>query len=375
MKQKRMIGTLVGDVVNDVKAQTKYGHLFYAMEAHFSLTTVYDASLSGSDRWLNAIWAFHINRRRWRNRFYKNVPAFKQRSRRASTALQEMADKADFIFQVGAMFHAQTTLPTIIYTDYTSQLSARKPEAGRSPFRPAEREKWISRERLALREAVHVFTRGSFVRDAIIADYGVPADRVTAVGGGVNFAALPSIETKASGSPTALFIGKSLYRKGGDILLKAFAIAREKVPEARLLMLTDDQVPAELPTGGVEFVDAAWDRAAISNLYREAHCFVLPSRLETWGDVLLEAMAYQLPCIGVDSDAMSEIIDHEKNGLIVPPENVDALADALVRLFVNTEERQTLGVAAREKVERAYTWEHVVARLVPIIHTCLQGHK
>ena len=92
--------------------------------------------------------------------------------------------------------------------------------------------------------------------------------------------------------PTALFIGQDFHRKGGDLLLSAFAQVRQHVPQARLLCLTKGPIPAELPLDGVEVFEAEWDRDLVKQLYHQADLFVLPSRLETWGDVLLEAMAY-----------------------------------------------------------------------------------
>ncbi|MCA9918752.1 MAG: glycosyltransferase family 4 protein, partial [Anaerolineales bacterium] len=358
--------------VHEAGARVKYGHFFDALKQHFPLVTVHDTTLQGMDRWLNALMTIHPDRRRWRERFYKNVPAFQRRSQRVSAFVKSLSEEVDLVLQVGVLFQTYTSLPTIIYTDYTSQLSAQKPASGRSPFTPEERRAWISQERSALVKADHIFTRGEFVRQAIVADYGVAGERITAVGGGVNFADLPTVAPVPAGPPTALFIGKELYRKGGDLLLHAFAQARRQVPNARLLMLTGDTIPDDLPLAGVELIEPTWDRTAVAKLYQRAHFFVLPSRLETWGDVFLEAMAYGLPCLGVNDDAMSEIIDHEQNGLIVPPEDVNGLAQALVRLFTEQTQRQQWGTAARHKVEGQYTWAQVVAQMAPTIQRVCQ---
>ena len=371
MTEPRIVGVLVGDVVHEAGARTKYGHFFRALQLHFPQMTVYDASLRGIDRWLNALLMVHPNRRRWRERFYKNVPAFQQRSRRVSAFIESLSPQANLVLQVGVLFQTRVKLPTIIYTDYTSQLSAQKSAAGRSPFTPRQRERWIGLEREALAKANHIFTRGKFVQQAIMIDYGVAAKRVTAVGGGVNFAELPLHTVAPDIPPTALFIGKELYRKGGDLLLRAFALSRLQVPNAQLLLLTGDAIPSHLPLDGVTLIGPTWDRTAVANLYRRVHCFVLPSRLETWGDVFLEAMAYGLPCIGVDDEAMSEIIDHKKTGLVVPPEDVAALAQALVRIFTRPALRQQWGAAARRKVEIHYTWSQVVTKMIPIIHQAI----
>ncbi|RME88071.1 MAG: glycosyltransferase [Anaerolineae bacterium] len=84
---------------------------------------------------------------------------------------------------------------------------------------------------------------------------------------------------------------------------------------------------------------------------------------ETWGDVLLEAMAFGLPCVGVFGQAMEEIIRHEETGLLVPPEDSDALAKALARLLSQPALRQRMGEAARQRVAREFTWARVVERI------------
>jgi glycosyltransferase involved in cell wall biosynthesis len=188
------------------------------------------------------------------------------------------------------------------------------------------------------------------------------------VGGGVNFSPLPEpVLHRDEDRPTVLFIGKELFRKGGDLLLQAFAESRRQIPEARLIFVTNDPIPEYLPTEGVEVVIPTWKRDVIARCYQRSNVLVLPSRLETWGDVLLEAMVYGLPCIGVTGQAMEEIIVNEETGLIVPPEDVSALATTLTRLLADPALRREWGQKARQRAEAEYTWEKVVSRSVEVI--------
>lgn len=374
----RVIGALVGDIRNEASARTKYGLLFAELARQFELVDVYDATLRGAARWVNALQTFHPHRATWKERFYQNVPAFIARSQRAASALR---DRADVIVQEGVLFDvsaAQT--PVVIYTDYTATLAARRVDAGRSPFNAQQRAQWIALERLALERAAHICVRGRFVREAIIAEYHVAPERVTAIGGGVNLARLPDnaalsarfqSNRRRGVRPTALFIGKDFWRKGGDLMLRAFAIARSRVTDARLVMVTAGPVPADLPRAGVEFIAPTWDRAVIEALYREADVFVLPSRLETWGDVLLEAMAFGLPCLGVAGEAMDEIIVDGVTGAIVPPNDVEALAEQLTRVLCDRDRARSWGLAGRQRVEAEFTWARVVARLAIVIRAVL----
>ena len=370
MNDPKVLGVLVGNIEKDLGAQVKYGHFFQALRDRFGIVDVLDGALQGVDRLWNGLQMIHPNGRQWRERFYKNIPAFHLRSRRVSTYVTTQS-KANLVLQLGVLFQVHTDLPVVIYTDYTAQLSAQKPKLGRSPFTPAQRQEWIGLERQALQVAAHIFTRGEFVRQAIITDYGIAPEKITTVGGGVNFAQLPSSQPPRVTAPTALFIGKELYRKGGDRVLKAFALARQKCPTARLLLLTAHAIPANLSTAGVEHIAPTWERRKIAALYRQAHVFVMPSRLETWGDVFLEAMAYSLPCIGMADEGMAEIIDDNKTGSLIPLADeetiISILADRLVQLFENETMRQQWGAAARRKVETFYTWEQIVANMAPVL--------
>lgn len=367
-RKLRIAGALVGDMQHDPNAIIKYGHFFEALQEHVALIEIFDANLYGAERYLNALRTFYPDQQRWRERFYKNVRAFRQRSRRAGRHFQALNGQIDAILQVGVMFDARwyaQTPPSLIYVDYTAHLAAQRPSAGRSPFTPKQRQEWLNLERSTFLKASHICTRSDMVRQSIIQDYGIAPEKVTAIGGGVNLPQLPNIASRraATDAPTVLFIGKELYRKGGDILLEAFAQARQIVPDARLKMLTIGSIPPHLPETGIEIISPTWDRQEITSLYNSADVFVLPSRLETWGDVLLEAMSFGLPCIGVTGQAMEEIIDHGSSGLLVQAENVAALTDGLVRLLTDVDLRQQMGQQARLQAEKQFTWSDVAERL------------
>lgn len=374
-QQPRLFVTLIGDVAREPSAQVKYGYLLAALKRKYPLV-VCDATLRGLPRIINAMQVFSPDRQLWKARFYQNVPAFKSRSRMVVEALRKQAGNIDLIFQIGVLYDAcweNDGLPNILYTDYTSHLALQKPGLGRGPQQSTERMEWISLEKRAFQRAAHICTRSDFVRDSVIRDYQIPAEKVTAIGGGVNIDPLPTVpSSRKPHPPTALFIGKDFYRKGGDILLRAFQETRKMIPDARLMMVTDGPIPGDVVMDGVEIIQPTWDRSVIFSLYERADCFVLPSRLETWGDVLLEAMSFGLPCIGVSGEAMGEMITHHKTGEIVAPEDVEGLVNALTRLLSNGEMREQYGIAARQRVENDFTWDRVVSRISSVIENSIQ---
>ena len=367
----RILGAVVGDLIHEPTARIKYGYFFKALSRAFPVPEVFDAGLHGLERLRNALAVISPDLRLWRERFYKNVIGFRQRSELVANHLKSRVGTVDMILQVGVLFDSlryDSTLPSLIYTDYTAAMSARRKEAGRSPFTETDRLEWMRMERLAYERASHICVRAGFVRDSLISDYGIAESKISVVGGGMNLSVLPELMLHPEKEgPVLLFIGKELYRKGGDLLLEAFARTRSQFPKAKLLMLTRDRIPRGLPLHGVELIKPTWNRAVILELYRRADVCVLPSRLETWGDVLVEAMAHSLPCIGVNGEAMDDIIEHGRTGLIVPNGDVKELQQAILTLMESRRLRLQFGSAGRHRVEEHFTWDKVITRMEPAI--------
>jgi glycogen(starch) synthase len=89
--------------------------------------------------------------------------------------------------------------------------------------------------------------------------------------------------------------------------------------------------------------------------------FAMPSRTDSFGIVYLEAWLYEKPVIGARTWAISDVIDDEKDGLLVPFGDVQALAQAIKRLIDQPDKRRAMGVTGRQKVEKFHTWDRKYA--------------
>jgi len=120
----RMIAVLAGDLKRQPDLRIKYGRFFEVLASSFELVDVFDTSLKGMQRWMNAARTFDIQRKTWKERIYKNVTAFDLRTQRAANYLRTRKGQYDVVLQLGASFDAGASLtPTVLYTDYTSALS------------------------------------------------------------------------------------------------------------------------------------------------------------------------------------------------------------------------------------------------------------
>lgn len=364
MAEPTVSALLVGDVERSAEHAAKYGLLLAELGQRVALEEVIDLTVRGPRAALVAAAALRPGAH-WRERTWVHPLGFRLRTAAAQAA------RGDAGLQVGILLDGPAAMaprPVVIYTDWTVPLSARRPEGGRVPLGRRGIRRLIALEAAACRSATLVCTRSELARRSVVDDLGVAPDRVRVVGGGVNLPALPDLPGPDA-APLVLFVGRDFHRKGGDRALRAFAHARERVPEARMAMVTAGPVPVDLPTAGVEIRPPVDDRHELAALYAAATAFVLPSRLETWGDVLLEAMAFALPCVVTAGDAMEEIVLDGRTGSVVAPDDDEALGARLAELLADPSLAREQGGAGRVRVVEQFTWAHVADRLADALAT------
>jgi glycosyltransferase involved in cell wall biosynthesis len=167
---------------------------------------------------------------------------------------------------------------------------------------------------------------------------------------------------------TVLFVGRLAYQKGVDVLLHAWRIVREQLPESeqpRLAIVGTGPRQAQLEqlAATLDIVDsvefAGLQRDVVAWLSR-SDVLVLPSRWEGMPNAVLEAMASGLPCIATRVSGSEDIIQHGANGLLVAPDDPEELAGALLSLLRDPALGLQYGRAARATVEEYYSLGHVL---------------
>lgn len=176
--------------------------------------------------------------------------------------------------------------------------------------------------------------------------------------------ARPLPEAGESDSPVVLYAGRLRTRKAVAVLVQALAkvVAKEHHPAARLLLAGEgdqraalEKQVAELGLGAsVEFLGAK-DPKEMPALYAKADIFCLPSIYEGLPLAILEAMAHGLPVVTTNVSGMPDAVVAGETGLLVPIEDSDALADALIELLDDPRRRRAMGEAGRRRVEQHFT--------------------
>ena len=199
-----------------------------------------------------------------------------------------------------------------------------------------------------------------------------------------NPVSVPSVESDRSPDPTrsggtVAAMGRLGPEKGFDLLLKAFAQCAEKHGDWALIILGEGSEREHLESLAAQLgiTDRVTMPGRIKDPFRSlrrADLFVLSSRYEGFPMALVEAMACKLAVISTDfPSGPRDIVRDGTDAVLVPPEDVDALAAAMDRLMANPEERRRLGTHAGHIVERfspetiMHMWEELLTSCVAAV--------
>jgi len=232
-----------------------------------------------------------------------------------------------------------------------------------------------------LRQASAVIAPSAAIRNELI-EAGFPERRIVIQPNGVDdnrfLPVTPTerLEAKCSlGLPAhALTIGtiaRLVARKRLDILLRAFASASIRAHDARLLIVGDGPLRADLKHLAQELmVDGSVVWAGLRNdpqpWLRAMDVFAFPSRLEGSPNAILEAMATGLPIVATRIGGVVDLIHDGETGLLVPPDDSRAFALALDHILGDGGLRMTLGRRARRQAEESFSLRMAAARLTEL---------
>jgi glycosyltransferase involved in cell wall biosynthesis len=218
-------------------------------------------------------------------------------------------------------------------------------------------------EREALDGLAHVFTFGGYVRDNLIAHYGLPPEKVTAVGSGMG-AIEPHDGPKNYDKPALLFVAKHLFKaKGGLLLLEAFDQAHRRRPDLSLTIVGDERSRAFVGDrpGVTLHAHLPWER--LQQLYRESTLLVQPMLNDPWGQVYLEAMVSRTPVMGLNRNGLPELVDGGRHGFLVDRADPSALAEAIVSAVSDPGRLERMAATAQRHVLQNYSWGRVAERI------------
>ncbi|MGA8541759.1 MAG: glycosyltransferase [Terriglobales bacterium] len=175
-----------------------------------------------------------------------------------------------------------------------------------------------------------------------------------------------------------LIVGNLLRSKGHELVFRALASLRSSFPQLRCSIIGEgpdralfESLASDLGIEKQVQSVGRQSRSQVAKAMRRCSVFVLPSRNEGLGCVYLEAMSCAKPVIGCRGQGIDEVIEHAKNGWLVPADGLDELVQGLSALLGSPELCARIGIAARRTILEKFTLAHQAQQLVGIYRHAL----
>jgi len=229
-----------------------------------------------------------------------------------------------------------------------------------------------------LQHTDHVIVLSDGARRSFVRRWGWPEDRITTIRYGIDPARVmpkrPREDTRRAEGvgldvPLIVNVANVAARKAQDVLVHAIQQLTGDMPDVHCWIVGSLELEPRTARymsalvgdlGLSERVRFLGRRTDVADLLGAADLFVLSSRAEGLGLVLLEAMAAGIPCVATDTGGCPEVVAHGETGLIVPVQAPDALAEAIRHILTRPDEADRMGNAGRLRVAEYFTTEKMV---------------
>jgi glycosyltransferase involved in cell wall biosynthesis len=185
-------------------------------------------------------------------------------------------------------------------------------------------------------------------------------------------------------SPVLLWIGRPVRFKRLPILLKAFQILLERLPEARFVIIgksalqqepLDSLIKEQGLTQHVIWLKEGVAHSALPPYYQLANVYAHTSHYEGFGKVMVEAAASGLPIVAVDSAGTRRIVRDRQTGFLIPMDDVQTIAERVLWLFTHPEQAHVMGEKGRTYVLRRFDQQRDIANIIRMWQNVVAEHQ
>jgi glycosyltransferase involved in cell wall biosynthesis len=239
-----------------------------------------------------------------------------------------------------------------------------------------DKVKWIKfypffMQELVARRMDRIITGSNNSRASVVKEFRLPAERVTVIYDGVDTDVFRPLEAGKRRN-SILYVGNSDDRnKGARSLMEALALIKDRrdfhlTVVDRPIAYTVPALAEELGIQDRVHITGRVSRDELVRLYNEAQILVSPSLYEGFGLPAAEAMACGTAVVATTAGAFPEVIEDGVSGLLVPPQDAHALADAIERLLDDSFLRQRLGRDARMRIVDHFSWRETAIQTLAL---------
>lgn len=243
--------------------------------------------------------------------------------------------------------------------------------------------KYINRYKPAFTYASRIIAVSQFMVDALI-DLGAPKEKLVLNPYGVNLEKFNPAGIEKT-PQTLFFVGRFVEKKAPDILIKAFAKVKERVPTARLIMAGEGPLLAESKllanqlglSNAVEF-PGVYTHDKVQQQMQKVSAFVQHSVITADGDCegtpnsVLEASASGLPVISTFHAGINEAVIHQKTGLLCAERDIDVFAENMILVLENEDYAKELGRNGAEHIRMNYNLKSRISNLDKILKSAIK---
>lgn len=247
-----------------------------------------------------------------------------------------------------------------------------------------EQRRWL---RLAVKYTDYCVGVAPGVENLFVQILGVPSERALYIRNGIADIFMEQPPRADWGAPIpedALIVGMVARFDGQwkdqPTLVRAVQVARQRVPNLHLVLIGDgphrpavEELVREI--GAEEYVHFVGLREDVAVLLHHLHLFVLSSTLEGESLAVLEAMSAQRPIIATAVGGTPGLLANGECGILVPPGDVPAMAEAMVDLLTNSEKARELARRARQRFLQEYTIDRMAERYLEVYQRAIDGTR
>lgn len=227
--------------------------------------------------------------------------------------------------------------------------------------------------RIAFYRSQQLIVHSNVLKDVLLQQFHLPQQRVNVLPHGelgTLFQHWGGNQLVTREPYTLLFFGRIWPYKGLKYLLEAMPLVAERIPEVKLIIAGTGENIGELLHDSdkkrYEIFNGFIPVEAVAGLFQRSAVTVLPYIESSQSGVAAIAYGTGTPVIASNVGGLGEMIRHEQDGLLVPPCNVPALADAIIQLLSNPQKQRQMQAAAVNRCQQDLNWSNIAAQTVEV---------
>ena len=179
---------------------------------------------------------------------------------------------------------------------------------------------------------------------------------------------------------TILFFGRIIQYKGLEYLIKAVTIIKKEIPDIKLIIAGQGEFAEyqklinNSPGNNFEIHNEYIPDENVAEFFERAQLLVLPYIEATQSGPLHIACAFKKPVIATSVGALPEVIEYGETGLIIPPKDVNALAEAIIKLLKDDELRKKMGEKSYIKMKEEMSWDKIAEKTIEVYKEAIELH-